>query len=78
MAKALLAEPSPKILAAWDLSPAGFLNWVRVLSLPAVMSSQDQMAFDSMLEEEAGKFHDVVWRNDVGAELTIVGTLISV
>ncbi len=77
MAKTLLSEPTPKILAAWDLSPAGFFNHARVLSLPTVLSSQDQLDFDSMLEEEAGKFDDVVWRNDVGAELTVIGTPIT-
>ena len=77
MAKALLGEPSPKILAAFDLSPAGFFNHVRVISLPAVVTSMQELEFDSMLEEEAGKFDDVVWRNDVGREVTVRGTPIS-
>lgn len=78
MAKDLLAESSPKILGAWDLTPAGFTNRVRVLSLPNVIDMQSQLTFDSMLEEESQKFEDVVWRPDVGSEITIVGTPIAV
>lgn len=78
MAKALLGEPDRKVLAAFDLSPAGFFNHVRVISLPQVNSSQQQLTFDSMLQEESQKFEDVVWRPDVGAEITVVGTPISV
>jgi hypothetical protein len=73
MVKDLLKAP-PRILGAWDLSTGGFFNRVRVLSLPNVISSQQEVTFDDMLEEEAAKFRDVVWRNDVGAELGVVGT----
>jgi|GEM_PF-7005107 hypothetical protein len=73
MARALLVRCA--ILAAWDLAPGGFFNCARVLSLPGVVSSDDQAAFDAMLDNEARSF-SVIRRNDVGAFLGVVGTLI--
>jgi hypothetical protein len=63
------------ILAAWDLSPGGFFNCVRVLSLPNVVTPDDQAGFDAMLDRE-GRDFGVIHRNDVGAFLGVVGTII--
>ena len=42
--------------------------------LPDVITSEQQMTFDSMLEEESQKFDDVDWTNDAGNEITVRGT----
>ena len=63
------------ILAAWDLAPGGFFNCVRVLSPPDVITMAQQAIFDSMLDN-AGSNFGVIRRNDVGAFLGVVGTLI--
>lgn len=69
MARDLLNQH--KIVMAWDLSP-DFANCVRVLSLPTVITSQDQLEFDNLLADE-GVEYNVTWRNDVGAYLGVVG-----
>jgi hypothetical protein len=73
MARDLLLKRA--ILAAWDLSPGGFFNCARVLSPLSVVTPDDQAAFDAMLDNEARNFA-VIRRNDVGAFLGVVGTLI--
>jgi len=65
-----------KIVMAWDLSPL-FVDCVRVLSLPTVITPEDQQEFDNLLEDQ-GVEYDVVWRNDVGAYLRVVGRQLQV
>ena len=60
-----------KILMAWDLSP-DFVNCVRVLSLPTVITPEDQLEFDNLLADEGAEY-DVTSTNDVGAYLRVVG-----
>jgi hypothetical protein len=48
---------------------------MRVLSLPNVTTPAQQAAFDAMLDNEGQNF-GVIRRNDVGAFLGVVGTLI--
>jgi hypothetical protein len=66
------------IIAAWDLSPGGFYNCVRILSPGRprdVLTPAQQKVFDDLLDEEGLKYH-VIRRNDVGSYLGVVGTLI--
>jgi len=74
MARDLLGKGA--ILAAWDLSPGGFFNCARVLSPVNVVTTDQQAGFDAMLDNEAKNFA-VIRRNDVGAYLGVVGTLIA-
>jgi hypothetical protein len=72
VAKNLLAER--RLTAAFDLAPY-FVNHVRVVSLPNVITPTDQERFDDMLAE-AGWQSGVQWTYDVGAYLRVVGTQI--
>jgi hypothetical protein len=72
VARALLGKK--KIVMAWDLSPY-FVNCVRVLSLPAVITPEDQQTFDDMLADE-GWESGVRSTHDVGAFLRVVGNQI--
>ena len=64
------------LTAAFDLAPI-FVNLVRVVSLPAVITPIQVEAFDDMLAE-AGAQKGVQWTYDVGAYLRVVGRQIFV
>jgi len=72
VAKELIANQ--QIVAAFSLAPY-FVNNVRVVSLPAVLTPAQQEQFDDMLAE-SGWNKGVQWTYDVGAFLRVVGTQI--
>jgi hypothetical protein len=69
VARDLLAHEH--LSAAFDLAP-DFVNCVRVMSLPAVITPSDQDKFDDMLAE-AGRQKGVHWTHDVGAYPRVTG-----
>jgi len=69
VAKNLLKDE--KLAAAFDLAPF-FVNCVRVVSLPGVITPTQIEQFDDLLAE-AGWRKGVQWTHDVGAFLKVVG-----